>query len=146
MTRVLLKYAGRATALGVLAGTAVSWLIFGEAHGLGALLGGGVAGLDFIGLVLLVSRLLDPTVPGKSKAKLVLIIGAKLAVVGGLLYLVVTRMPVEPLGVVLGVGGAIGGFTLGVTQAAASPEGQSAIEAQEKRIREEMGDDHGDLD
>lgn len=146
MTRVLLRYAGRATAFGVLAGTALAWLVFGESHGLGALLGGSVAGLDFIVLVLLVSRLLDPTVPGKGKGKLVLIIAAKLAVVGGLLYLVVTRMPVDPLGVVLGVGGAIGGFTLGVTRAAASPEGQAEIAAQEKRIREEMGDDHGDLD
>lgn len=146
MTRVLMKYGGRATGLGVLAGTLISWLFFGESHGLGALLGGGVAGLDFLGLVLLVVRLLDPMMPTKSKAKLLVIIVLKLGAVGLLLFFVVTRMPVEPLGVILGVAGALGGFTLGITQAVSSAEGQAAMAEQERRIREEMGDAHPDLD
>lgn len=146
MTPVLIRYGGRATGLGVLAGTLISWLFFGESHGLGALLGGTVAGLDFLGLIILVVRLLDPLMPTRSKAKLLIIIVLKLAVVGLLLFVVVTRLPVEPLGVILGVAGALGGFTLGITQAVSSAEGQAAMAEQERRIREEMGDVKADLD
>ena len=65
---------------------------------------------------------------------------AKLAVVGFLFWAAMSRMEKGSMGVVVGVGAAIAGFTLGVSQGASSREGQVAMEEQSRLTKPDPED------
>lgn len=138
MRRVLIKYAATSSAAVVSLLFIVALLLFGMHEAMGVVIGGAIAALDFIGIIYLTSKLLEPSIEPKRKAGAVFLLLGKLAFVAVLLWWVISKAQVSALGTVAGIGAAILGFTWGLSRASASPEGQKAIEAEEQRIRDEM--------
>jgi hypothetical protein len=120
------------------------WFGFGESDALGVLLGGAIAAVNFLGLVYLVGDMLGGRSSPRKTGINVLLLLLKLTVGAVVLWLALTRWQVSGLGVVVGIGAAILGFTVGMNRAIASPEGRHAIEEEEKRLGAEdrdAGDD-----
>ncbi len=143
MTEVLLKYGGR-TAMALVALLFFgAWFLLGEAAALGVAVGGILASLNFLVLVYSVGKLLGPTTSNKKKGPLVLLMFGKLIFAAVMFWWVLTYQTerVAPLGLVIGIGAAIGGFTYGAMKANNSPEGEAAMAAEEQRIARELEED-----
>ena len=107
--------------------------------GAGAVLAAGaLSGVSFVGLAFIVGRLLDSQTPAGSKAGLAGMLIAKMAVVAGGLYFLIVQVEISPLGTSFGIGAAILGLTIGLNRGTASPEGQAAMDAESRRIAEQM--------
>jgi hypothetical protein len=137
---VLIAHVLKAAGLALGLAAAIAGLVLGADTALGVLAGGFLILLDGGGLVYLVGRLLDPTVSARSKGLFTALLIAKLTLVAGLLWWMLTDAGLSGLGVLLGIGAGLLGLITGVSQGSGSPEGQAAIAAAEARIREEMGD------
>jgi hypothetical protein len=135
---ILLKYAARSLGAVLSACFLVALILLGWRGALGFLVGGLLSGASFLGFVYLVSDLLSPTAPAKSKAGLALLMFGKLALVGGVLWLAIAVLGVDGLGLMGGIAAAIFGFTLGLQRATRSPEGQAAMDAEEQRIAADL--------
>ena len=94
-------------------------------------------------MVYLFSELLRASQSKERKILLAILIGAKLVVVGGLLWLALTKLSVSPLGIVLGIGVGLVATVVGVSWGSASRAGQEAIARAEAEIAKEM-EDSGD--
>ncbi|MBI2377733.1 MAG: hypothetical protein HYV07_27270 [Deltaproteobacteria bacterium] len=140
MTKFLLIAGARSVAIAVFAVTAFCLLVVGEAHALGAMLGGSLAGIQFLLLVWIGGRLLDPTTRRATKAALLVLVLGKFILAAGLFWLLITRVPVTGIGIALGIGAALTGFTLGLNMAIRSPEGEHAIRTEEKKLSEKPAD------
>lgn len=138
MTKVLLKHGTPAVIIAVIAAAGLMLLVLGPMSMLAALVGGTLAGANFLGLVYIVSRLLDSATESKTKLFLGFVFMTKMAVIGLLFWLVLAKWSMEPLGVVAGIGAAIAGLTFGVARGSSSPEGKAAMEAESARIAREL--------
>ncbi|MBI4820448.1 MAG: hypothetical protein HY791_29545 [Deltaproteobacteria bacterium] len=137
MTKFLLIAGAKATAAAVFAVTAFCFLVIGEGHALSALLFGALASLLFLLLIWLGGRLLEPTTRPATKVVLFVLILGKFLIGGLLVWLLVTYVPVTGLGMALGIGAALTGFTLGLNMAIRSPEGEHVIRGEEKRLADQ---------
>ena len=140
MTGVLLRFGAKTCAVAVGLAFLVGFIALGESGAVATAFGGALTALNFLGLVYVIGRLLDARVTSRRKLALSLALLCKMAVVGILLWLGLTRFGLDPLGLVIGIGAAILGFTLGLARGSASPEGKSAMAAEEARLREEGTD------
>ena len=140
MTAVLLRYGGRTSVALVAVVFFLGWFALGEATALGVAVGGVLATANFMVLVYAVGRLLDTSVRAKKKASLVLLMLGKMVFAAAVFWWVLTYQSerVAPLGLVVGIGVAIGGFTYGLLRANNSAEGEAAIQAEEQRIAREL--------
>lgn len=138
MRRILIKFASASSAALVSLAFIAVLLLFGLREAIGVAVAGLVAALDFIAIIWLATELLEPMRAPKSKVGLGFLLVGKLGFVAIILWAVITKLEVSPVGVVAGIGAAILGFTWGLSRASASKEGQAAIEAEEQRIREEL--------
>lgn len=142
LTRVLLRYGLRTAAAVLLIAAALVFLILGEGHVLGLLIGGALVVLDGAGLVYLVGRLMDQDTSVAKKSVFTLILVGKLAAVGGLLWVALQNL--SGLGILIGIGVGLAGFVGGLTRGSTSAEGRAAMDLEEARIREETKDNGSD--
>jgi hypothetical protein len=143
---VLLRGAAKTTAIAVAVAVLFCFFVLGESEALGALLAGGLGGGDFLALIYLVGKVLDPQTSEKAKTQLLILLASKLAIVAGLFWAMVSLLPVGGLGLVIGLAAAIGGFTLGLHQAQGSEAGKRAVEEEEERLRQEKGAEDSDFE
>src|SRR5688500_6157534 len=100
MRRVLIKYAATSSAAVVSLLFIVALLLFGMHDAMGVAIGGTIAALDFIGIIYLTSKLLEPSLEPKRKAGAVMLLLGKLAFVAVLLWWVISKAEVSALGTV----------------------------------------------
>lgn len=115
-------------------------LVFGADVALAVAVGGALMVLDGVGLVYLVGRLLDPTVPGGTKGLFTLVLIGKLTIVAGLLWACLSVWAVHQLGLLMGMGIGLMLLVLGVSRGSTSEAAQAAMREEEARIAQEMGD------
>ncbi len=144
LTRVLLTYFAKTTVFILLVASGIAYLVLGEATAQAVLATGIVVALDGAALIWVVGVLLDPHSTTTSKGAVVMILMAKLAAVGGLLYWLHSAKGMDELGMLIGIGAALAGLVLGANQGSASAEGRQAIAQAEKEIEEEMRDNEED--
>lgn len=170
MTPILIRHVVRTTLALLAAAILVVGFVLGFDQSLGVVIGCVLAGLDGLGLIYLVGRLLEPapaserpgsdgattplngaSAPGTGapstggaerrrelpKAALFALIFVKLLVIGGLLWAALRALPGSGLGIVIGIGVAVGAMVIGVSQGSTSIEGQRAMDAAEQKIRAE---------
>jgi hypothetical protein len=144
MTKVLITHIVRATLVLLPLVALVVGFALGFDHAYGVIVGGALAFLDGLGLVYLVGQLLEPGAT-RSKPALFLIMFLKLVVVAFLIWVALSVLNFSGLGIVIGIGTAIGALVFGANRGSTSPEGKRAIAEAEEKIRREMGDqDLGD--
>lgn len=144
LTRVLLEYFAKTTAILLGVATAVMYLVVGEAAAQATLASGIVVALDGAALIWIVGVLIDPRGSVASKATVGVVLLGKLAAVGGLLYWLYAIKGMHELGMLVGIGAAMAGLVLGVNRGSTSPEGRRAIAETEKEIAQEMEDNEDD--
>ncbi len=120
MRKILLQHAGAMSALVVLPASAIAYFL-GRSEALGVFLGGTIAASDFLGILYLVSGLLEPDATNTAKLTLGMAFGAKLLAVALALWWTV-RIGASGLGIGLGIVFAIIGFTLGMLRGSAAAE------------------------
>jgi uncharacterized membrane protein len=141
VTNLLLKYGSRHALIAVAIAALVCFVALGEGASLGAIAGGLLATLNFLGLIFVIGRLLDTRVPNKKKLGFSLLLMGKLGVAGLLFWAALERYGLSPVGILIGIGAAVLGFTWGLKSASDSPEGRAAMEAESDRISRETRDD-----
>jgi len=143
LTNVLLAHVAKASLMVVLPATALVWLLFGDSAAIG-LLGGALITIgDMTAMIYLFGELLNAARSRERKVFLSILIVLKLTVVGGLLWLALSRLDLSPLGVVLGIGVGLLATVIGASWGSASRAGQEAIAQAEADIAKEM-EDSGD--
>lgn len=128
---VLLKHAALSCAVTTVLAVVVALALASPADALAAVIGSVVASLDFMAIVWIVTGLLSPTASTPSKVALAILMLGKLGFVGALLWSAIGRHGLDGIGIPLGIGAGLAGFTWGVLRAQGSREGQAAMEAEE---------------
>jgi hypothetical protein len=136
LKRVLVKYALFSTAVVLSLAFIAALLLLGLKDAIGVVISGALAAADFVGIIYLTTGLLEPSREPKGKVGLVFLLVGKFGLVFAVFWVVLKWL--SPIGVALGIAAGILGFTWGVAKASSSPEGQAAIEAEERRIEEEL--------
>ncbi len=140
LTRVLLTYFAKTTAVVLLLAFGISMIVLGDNAGSSALASGLVVALDGAAIIWIVGVLLDPGATTTSKATVVTILMVKLAAVAGLLWYLHAVWGAHELGMLIGIAAALLGLVLGVNRGSRSAEGRHAIAEAEKEIAQEMRD------
>lgn len=144
LTRVLLKYFARTAAVVLLIAGAIVYFTMGEAVA-GAMLASAVlVALDGAALIWVVGELIDPRGSVASKALVSLVLMAKLAAVGGLLYWLFAVKGLDQVGLAMGIVVGMLGLVIGVNRGSKSEEGRRAIAETEREIAQEMEDNEDD--
>ena len=127
MKKILLKYGS----LSVLAATALAAIIsailespFGA---LGAIYGGLLAGGSFVGLIYVVSGLIEEQTRTREKVSMITFLMLKLAFAAIGLWFGLIKLELSGSGVATGIGASILGLTLGLNKATSSPEAKEAM-------------------
>ena len=137
LSDVLVRH-GSLWVAGMVAVAAGALAVMGLEHGAAVLASGALSGVSFVGLAFIVGRLLDSQTPAGSKAGLAGMLIAKMTLVAGGLYFLIVEVKISPMGTSFGIGAAILGLTIGLNRGTASPEGQAAMDAESRRIAEQM--------
>lgn len=145
LSNVLLAYVLRYAAIGVGGAALALTFLMGADVGIGVMAGGGLIVLSGGGLVFLVGRLMDPTVPGKTKGVFIGLLMGKLTIVAGLLWACLAIWAVDGVGLMIGMGVGIASLVFGLNRGSTSEEGLAAIREAENRIAQEMGDDDDEM-
>lgn len=140
LTQVLLRYFLRFAVGFIGVATVVTYLALGGRPAVGALAGGTLMIVSGFGLVYGVGRLLDPTVGSTTKTGLILILLFKLTLMAALLWLFLSVLGVDGLGLLIGMGAGLMGLVIGLNLGSTSAEGLRAMEEAQARIAQEMGD------
>ncbi len=143
ITQVLLRYLLQTAAVLAPAVLVVSLAVMGSEVAIGVGIGLVVALGNGAGLVYLVGELLQPNAQLSKLALFALLLG-KLLLGGGLLWTALNIWAVSGLGLIIGIGAGLGILILGLNRGSASEAGQKAMNAEEERIRREVGDNDSD--
>jgi hypothetical protein len=137
VTKLLLREAAKSSAATIALAALTIGLLLGWPDALAVLLGGAIASLNFLGLVYLVGEMLNLRASGKRKGRLFLILLAKLALGGLVLWAALVRFNIAGIGVVVGIGAAILGFVAGVTKGSQSKAAEDEMKKEEERLERE---------
>jgi hypothetical protein len=140
VTKLLLREAAKSSAATIGLAALTIGLLLGWPDALAVLLGGAIASLNFLGLVYLVGEMLNLRASGKKKGRLFVVLLLKLGLGGLVLWAALVRLKLAGIGVVVGIGAAIIGFTAGVTRGSRSPAAEDEIRKEEERLENERPD------
>lgn len=139
MNEILIRHVLRTAALFVPIAIAIAFFAFGESVALGTIVGATLALINMVGLVWVIGKLLDPkTTVGKPL--LYILLCGKLLLVAGLFWISLAILKISGEGTLIGIGAAISSVVLGLNRGSMSAEGQAAMNAEEARIKQELGD------
>lgn len=140
LTQVLLRHMLRTAAVIVGVGAALGFLFGGfelaGAIALGGILVGGSGALQ----IWLVGILFDPDQGTPQKLVVGVLLMLKLLFVGVILWAALTRWNPHQVGLLIGMGLGLVSLVAGVSRGSTSREGLDAMEAEERKIAEKMGD------
>jgi len=91
--------------------TATCWIVWGAERGQAALVGSAVGLFNWVALRWLVSRIVGDGTAGRAGFSLLLV--GKMVALMGIIFVLMSRFSIEPLGLTLGLGGLFVGPVLG---------------------------------
>ena len=138
MKKILMKYAILSVILATVLATILAGIIEGEPAALGALYGALLSGVSFVGLIYVVSGLVEEQTRTVEKLSMVTILIVKLGLVGFGIWFGLMKLQLSPSGVGAGIGACILGLTLGLNKATSTPEAKEAMALEEERIAAEL--------
>jgi hypothetical protein len=138
MKKILMKYGVFSVLLSTVLAAIIAGMIEGKPAALGTLFGGLLSGVSFVGLIYVVSGLVEEQTRTLEKLSMLTILMVKLGVVGFGFWYGLIKLRLSPSGVVAGIGACILGLTLGLNKATSTPEAKEAMARDEARIAAEL--------